>query len=285
MTAHGAKGLQAPLVILADATADPQAGNRGDFVKWAPEGHDDMPFPVFRPGKTERGGPVDAAVTLADARELEEHWRLFYVAATRAEERLVIAGALGPKAKGEAPAASWYAAARAAFDALGVEEGEGERVFAGTRPQPAVARKARDAVAAETVAKLPDWAKLSAPVEARPPRPLAPSSLGDDLVSDPPPGAGIARGGGAGAADPCAARAIAVRRGGAAAKRGRAMAGGRWWTSRMPRSEQNSRQRRWPCCLIRASPNCSGRMRWPKRRSQRWLRADTSCRAPPTGCW
>lgn len=188
MTAHGAKGLQAPLVILADATADPQGGNRGDFVKWAPEGHDGPAVPVFRPGKAERGGPVDAAVGVADARELEEHWRLFYVAATRAEERLVIAGALGPKAKGEAPAASWYAASRAAFETLGVAEGEGERSFIGRRPQPPVARKPRGTAAPETVVDLPGWARSPAPVEARPPRPLAPSSLGDDLVADPPPG-------------------------------------------------------------------------------------------------
>lgn len=188
MTAHGAKGLQAPLVILADATADPQGGNRGDFVKWVPEDHDGAAFPVFRPGRAERGGPVDAAVAQVDARELEEHWRLFYVAATRAEERLVIAGALGPRAKGEAPLASWYAASRAAFDALGIEEGEGDRSFTGMRPQPPVARKPRGAAVIDAVAELPGWAKLPAPVEARPPRPLAPSSLGEDLVSDPPPG-------------------------------------------------------------------------------------------------
>lgn len=187
MTAHGAKGLQAPLVILADATADPQGGNRGDFVKWAPEDHDGAPFPVFRPGKAERGGPVDAAVALVDARELEEHWRLFYVAATRAEERLVIAGALGPKAKGEAPLASWYAASRAAFDALGVAESEGERSFTGHRPQPPVARKPREALVADAQVELPGWVTRPAPAEARPPRPLAPSSLGEDLVADPPP--------------------------------------------------------------------------------------------------
>lgn len=189
MTAHGAKGLQAPLVILADACADPAGGNKMfDFVQWAPEGHDGAPFPVFRPGKTERGGPVDAAVSQADARELEEHWRLFYVAATRAEERLVVAGALGPKCKGEPPALSWYAAARAAFDTLGVEAGEGEAVFVGHHPQPPVTRKGvAAAVAADEIA-LPDWVKRAAPKEARPSRPLAPSSLGEDLVSDPPPG-------------------------------------------------------------------------------------------------
>lgn len=188
MTAHGAKGLQAPLVILADATADPQGGNRGDFVKWMPEGHDGPAFPVFRPGKAERGGPVDVAVGQADARELEEHWRLFYVAATRAEEKLVIAGALGPRAKGEAPAASWYAASRAAFDALGVPASEDARVFAGSRPRAPVARKPRGAAVAEATVEVPGWARRPAPVEARPPRPLAPSSLGDDLIADPPPG-------------------------------------------------------------------------------------------------
>lgn len=187
MTAHGAKGLQAPLVILADACADPAGGNKlFDFVKWAPDGHDGAPFPVFRPGRAERGGPVDAAVALADARELEEHWRLFYVAATRAEERLVIAGALGPRCKGEPPVLSWYAAAKAAFAALGVEAGEGEAVFVGHRPQPPVAKKVAAAPVESGVVALPDWLKQPAPVEARPPRPLAPSSLGEDLVSDPP---------------------------------------------------------------------------------------------------
>ena len=71
------------------ATVAPVAGNRGDFVEWEPDS-EGFKLPVFRPGRTERGGPVDAAVSAAEARELEEHWRLFYVAATRAEERLVL---------------------------------------------------------------------------------------------------------------------------------------------------------------------------------------------------
>ncbi|MES2444635.1 MAG: UvrD-helicase domain-containing protein, partial [Pseudomonadota bacterium] len=87
MTVHGAKGLQAPLVILADATVDPGKSPR-DFLLWEPEGHEGGKFPIFRPRAAERGGPLDAAIVEADARELQEHWRLFYVAATRAEERL-----------------------------------------------------------------------------------------------------------------------------------------------------------------------------------------------------
>ena len=181
MTAHGAKGLQAPLVILADATADPTQ-NRRDLFDWQAD-EDRPPLPVFRPRSHERGGPLDAVVADSDRRELEEHWRLFYVAATRAEEQLVIAGSLSERAKGEPPPLSWYRASAMAMDALGVPPGE-TRVLADDRPPaPAIAQP----VEAAAVAALPDWARRPAPEEARPPRPLAPSSLGEDEVADPPP--------------------------------------------------------------------------------------------------
>ncbi|MCK8455646.1 double-strand break repair helicase AddA [Sphingomonas faeni] len=185
MTAHGAKGLQAPLVILADATADPSAAPRS-ILKWAPE-PGAAPIPVFRPRSIERGGPLDAVVSAAEQRELEEHWRLFYVAATRAEERLVIAGALGMRAQGVPPTNSWYAAADRALLALGVGEADGARTFHGTEAQPAIVAKTSHQATAINTAQLPDWAHQPAPVEARPPRPLSPSALGEDAVSDPPP--------------------------------------------------------------------------------------------------
>ncbi|MDE0879142.1 MAG: double-strand break repair helicase AddA, partial [Sphingomonas bacterium] len=186
MTAHGAKGLQAPVVILADATVDPGAAPR-TLVQWAPE-PGAMPIPIFRPRSSERGGPLDEAIAAIETREREEHWRLFYVAATRAEERLVIAGALGVRAQGVPPEASWYAATHRAFAALGVEEGEGERRFLGTYDPAPARRRATDTDAPSPAKPLPDWARRAAPVEARPSRPLSPSSLGEDLVSDPPPG-------------------------------------------------------------------------------------------------
>ena len=189
MTVHGAKGLQAPLVILADATVDPGLAPRS-VLKWAPEAIND-PIPIFRPRAAERGGPLAELVANVQARELAEHWRLFYVAATRAEERLVIAGALGPRAKGVPPAASWYAAADRALAVLGVNPAEGERHFAGNAPARPVDRRRGDAEPAADRLALPDWAKAPAPVEARPPRPLAPSSMGLDGVADPPPNAAM----------------------------------------------------------------------------------------------
>ncbi|MEG3165429.1 double-strand break repair helicase AddA [Sphingomonas sp. PB2P19] len=185
MTAHGAKGLQAPLVILADATADPTAAPRS-ILKWSPE-PGDAPIPVFRPRSAERGGPLDAVTSAAERRELEEHWRLFYVAATRAEERLVIAGALGPRAKGLPPESSWYAAADRAFTALGLSAGDAERTFVGSEAQPEIVAKPGRRAVRDDAAALPDWARRPAPQEARPPRPLSPSALGEDAVSDPPP--------------------------------------------------------------------------------------------------
>ena len=187
MTAHGAKGLQAPVVILADATADPTAAPRG-IVGWAIE-EGGAKVPVFRPRSAERGGALDSALAEADRRELEEHWRLFYVAATRAEEQLVVAGALGPRARGEVPATSWYAAADRALTALGVpaREVDAARDFVGTVPLAPVAPASTVAGERPPVEPIPAWARLPAPVEARPPRPLAPSSLGADDIADPPP--------------------------------------------------------------------------------------------------
>ncbi len=184
MTAHGAKGLQAPLVILADATADPSR-TPARMLKWAPDGGD--AFPIFRPRAAEIGGPLTELVERTSRRELEEHWRLFYVAATRAEERLIVAGALGPMAKGEPPETSWYAASHRAFTALGIEASEEARHYAGRTPQRPIAADKRGGGGRASTIDLPDWAKRKAPVEARPPRPLAPSSLGEDAVADPPP--------------------------------------------------------------------------------------------------
>ena len=191
MTAHGSKGLQAPLVILADATADPTASPRS-ILRWTPE-PGALPIPVFPPRAEERGGPLDAVAAEIAARELAEHWRLFYVAATRAEEQLVVAGALGKRAAGVPPMHSWYATCARAMTALGVPEvepGDGQsRQFLGSQPQPPVAARPGTVVVATAreEMRLPDWVHAPAPQESRPPRPLAPSQLGEDMVADPPP--------------------------------------------------------------------------------------------------
>ena len=189
MTVHGAKGLQAPLVILADATGNPDAAPTG-VIDWTLEPGGEA-FPVFRPRKSELAGSLADALAKVEKREREEHWRLLYVAVTRAEEHLVIGGALGPRARGQVPAESWYAALEGALNDLGAEDRAdplwaGIRHFTGGTPQHVF--PTAEAEAQSKAVALPDWLRRPAPEESRPPRPLAPSSLGEDRVADPPPG-------------------------------------------------------------------------------------------------
>ena len=194
MTVHGSKGLQAPIVILADAADNPDRSLGSPLVLDDPLSPDNeprlLPLPALR--RTERVGRIAEADARARAEERQEHWRLLYVAMTRAEEALFIAGALGPKEKAPAPD-SWYARLQdlSAEDAWlddpiwggRIEHGEGATLALPPVP-PAPAE----------LALLPPWLERPVAAEPRPPRPLAPSALGEDLAADPPypPGAGQA---------------------------------------------------------------------------------------------
>ena len=113
MTVHGAKGLEAPVVILPDTTGRPPA-----------------PAPALMP--TEDGGlvfasrgsadtPVSAAAREAlKARQGEEGLRLLYVALTRARDRLIVCGRL-PSNQNAPAEDSWYARIAAAFGRPEVE--------------------------------------------------------------------------------------------------------------------------------------------------------------------
>ncbi|MDO9369646.1 MAG: double-strand break repair helicase AddA [Sphingopyxis sp.] len=191
MTVHGSKGLQAPIVILADATDDPVQRQRGFDLSL--EGWDGLP--VFGMPKEERHGRIAAAHDAKARAEIEEHWRLLYVAMTRAEELLVVTG-ITKKEDRSLPELCWHAAVDRVMADMGREwEDAGPRW--GQKRVHAVNAKAwarhRDTpvVAASAVA-MPEWALKPAPEEARPPRPLAPSALGKDDVASPPQGSGRA---------------------------------------------------------------------------------------------
>jgi ATP-dependent helicase/nuclease subunit A len=189
MTVHGAKGLQSPILILADACADPaRAGNPGLRLATLPLGEGEPGIPVFRPRKEDLAEPLRSQVELQDRLDREEHWRLLYVALTRAEERLYVGGALGSRDRGGPAEASWYAAVQEALTGLGAD-GQDSSIWDrairfGTHEGPP--RAVRAPARRETA--LPAWLHEPAPAEERPPRPLAPSSLGEDDVADPPPG-------------------------------------------------------------------------------------------------
>jgi len=193
MTVHGAKGLQAPVVVLADACANPDNAGPGGAIAALRLEEGAPAIPAFRPRRDELAEPLRSQLEAQDARDREEHWRLLYVALTRAEERLYVGGALGARDRTGPAEASWYRAVETALAGLGAEPGEAplwglERRFGSLE-----ARAKRPEKAPEREQNVPPWLHRPAPVEERPPRPLAPSALGEDDVAEPPPGPGQRR--------------------------------------------------------------------------------------------
>ncbi len=184
MTVHGAKGLQAPIVILADATSDPDFKTSRD-LDWAVD--ERLCLPIFRPRKEDLAGSLKVSAEASDAREREENWRLLYVALTRAEEYLFIGGALKPRQQKNGMGENcWHVQVDRAMAAMGISQIDGTRTFAHLEDEP----KPSGAAGKDETAKveMPEWLRKPAPQEARPPRPLAPSViLPVDTVSDPPP--------------------------------------------------------------------------------------------------
>ena len=175
MTVHGAKGLQAPIVILPDTMQVPTASPHllwpedGDIMLWAPRAED-------------RDDTAGAAHDLARQLQAEEYRRLLYVAMTRAGDRLYICGW---ETAQTAPEDCWY---RLVQDALEGVARSLEDPFLATDPEaidPEILRlesAQQDAPDTETATQrrvdappLPDWAREPAPSEPSPSQPLAPS--------------------------------------------------------------------------------------------------------------
>jgi ATP-dependent helicase/nuclease subunit A len=188
MTVHGAKGLQSPVLILADACANPEYAGPGGGIAGLQLGEGAPIVPAFRPRKEELAEPLKSQIERQDRRDREEHWRLLYVALTRAEERLYIGGALGARDRDGPAEASWYRAVAGALTGLGGDWADaplwGRELRFGS-----LEVRAKDSLKTDERERfLPEWLRRPAPAEERPPRPLAPSSLGEDDVADPPPG-------------------------------------------------------------------------------------------------
>jgi ATP-dependent helicase/nuclease subunit A len=193
MTVHGAKGLEAPVVVLADATGDPTRLGRTPLTVDIEVGTAGV-APLLRPRKEERCPPFDELIAEEERRDLQEHMRLLYVALTRAADRLIVSG-VAPKAKKDGsdarPPNSWHLIVEQAMAQVGAEPVESawgvERTYGSNEPVRAASRRAKVDLPPVVV---PDWGRSPAPVEERPPRPLAPSAMtvDDDAASPPSPG-------------------------------------------------------------------------------------------------
>ncbi len=179
MTAHGAKGLQARLVILPDTTGLPP-DESGPV--WAEDAATGAALPLWAPRKEHRCAAVEALRDAARRRCMEEHNRLLYVALTRAEDRLLICGWQPRRGVKDE---SWYAMIARGFSRLAPLEAASFGAWPGERLRLAAvgAAPAAGAVAAAPVALMlpawagaaPDWTAAPPPAEPALPLPLAPS--------------------------------------------------------------------------------------------------------------
>jgi ATP-dependent helicase/nuclease subunit A len=177
MTVHGAKGLEAPVVILPDTVALPPDEDRLHWTRDAQTGADLF---LWVPNKAFRCDAVDAISAQSAGKRGEEYNRLLYVAMTRARDHLLVCGW---QPRGEVPADSWYAQilrglGHAGAVAAAHEWGEALRLES---PQTALpdgddVREAEaSAVLPGWAGAAPDWRPLALPPEPALPRPLAPS--------------------------------------------------------------------------------------------------------------
>jgi ATP-dependent helicase/nuclease subunit A len=181
MTVHGAKGLEAPVVVLADTTTEPAgppihypkllslpaqgaAPGTPDRIAWMPKKEDEI--------------PVVAAARATMIRDNEnEYRRLLYVAMTRAADRLIVCGSVGPRG---APAGCWYTLIEQGLQADGplAEEPGDVKDMTVRRFRKFEMESGQAAPAAAQRVQLPDW--LRTPVKAETARAavLRPSSAG-----------------------------------------------------------------------------------------------------------
>ncbi len=169
MTVHGAKGLEAPIVILPD-TAQRRSEVKDQIVPL------DSGQMVWKPAASLQPQAVRSAVDRLKDASREEELRLFYVAMTRAETWLIVAAAGDLGNSGTC----WYDLARRAMQALGAvpldtPTGPGLRYAfedwsAGAMQKPETDRTRE--------AALPDWAGIAPKPPDHPAETGAPSDLG-----------------------------------------------------------------------------------------------------------
>lgn len=113
MTVHGAKGLQAPIVFLADTMSHPDG--KKQFMAW-----DDQHLPCYLASKSEADFLSKALKQTLQRKQQEEERRLLYVALTRAEDQLFIAGYFNKRKNDK----TWYDQLVSALKSASLEEAQ-----------------------------------------------------------------------------------------------------------------------------------------------------------------
>ena len=200
MTVHGAKGLEAQIVVLADTTTRPTGYHPPRLIPLPVNAAEAI---VWAGNKTSDPAAVAQARRDMLVASENEHRRLLYVAMTRAKQHLIICGVGGQKKDNgdiQMPEGCWYqlvrdslitaSAAPAYVEERDADDGEG-RIWRFLKSLPVTLQAGQDAHLKTTDEALPEW--LARPAAPEPPRPtpISPSETGDD--EGPVGAAGVAR--------------------------------------------------------------------------------------------
>jgi ATP-dependent helicase/nuclease subunit A len=172
MTVHGAKGLEAPIVILAETKS--KKNNKGTSQVFMATAQNQ---PIWIRSKDDRLSPLETQLKASKAHaEAQEKDRQLYVAMTRAENWLIVTGAGKPGDHDP----FWYGRCKQALLQNGIEietpTGVGLRYAHGTWPAPADTPAASVQTREATPAARLDEAPV--PANYAPFRTMAPSQLG-----------------------------------------------------------------------------------------------------------
>ena len=184
MTVHGAKGLEAPVVVLAD-TMTPPAGPRPPRLLQLADG-----ATIWVGRKADDGPSVAQARSTAAAEAEDEYRRLLYVAMTRAADRLIVCGADGLRGR---PKNCWYDLIREALGPALVAEGDGDDkvlLYRKAAAEAPAARKPEDQAQKKEERAPPAWLRQPAPAEAPRLAPISPSSAFDEEIGQMMPAGG-----------------------------------------------------------------------------------------------
>lgn len=169
MTVHGAKGLQAPIVFLPDTTRVP---NQYPLVMWH-ETRDKKMVPLWRPPATISCERILPTKDQAEAKQVDEYYRLLYVALTRAEDELIIAGWETFRQTSDQ---CWYYAVEPSLRRFGEGKLDGRVVYECPQ-QRVVKRVSLRPVEGHEIAPSPAWMFENPPSEIGEAEPLSPSAF------------------------------------------------------------------------------------------------------------
>ena len=178
MTVHGAKGLEANTVILAD-TVTPPGGPRDPRLFTLGKGE-----VVWATARANDAAATAQARADTQGAARDEYRRLLYVAMTRAAERLVVCGAKG---ENRIPDGCWYQLVEQALTDDCVTEpaddGTGDVLrYRKGEASPPPAAKQQDAARTPPNVTQPAWLTHSAPPERPTMRVVTPSGIEDDAA-------------------------------------------------------------------------------------------------------